>query len=157
LAATKNHQAFFFGLNKLSPLDDYPAVYAVIMIPTTVPSAITLSTDNDRSALAVDAPKAAIVVAMADPHVDFLCECGDCNAQSHNRRNSQKPAPHRIISSSIYAATKGNIYGLNAAPSGKFRCVRGRALPACATLMREHGGMRYNSGRQPQRIRPAES
>jgi hypothetical protein len=119
LAKTKKEttRASFFGLNKLSPLDDYLAVYAVIMIPTTVPSAITLSTDNDRSALAVDTPKAAIVVAMADPHVDFLCECGDCNTQSHNRRNSQKPAPHRIISSSIYAATKGTIYGLNAAPS----------------------------------------
>jgi hypothetical protein len=96
-------------------------VYAAIMIPTAVPSAIVLSTDNDRSAFTVDTPKAAIVVAMADPHVDFLCECGDCNAQSHNRRNYQKSAPHCTISFSIYAANEACIYGLNATPSGKFQ------------------------------------
>jgi hypothetical protein len=88
-------------LNQVSPVDDYLTVYAAIMIPTAVPSAIMLSTDNDRSAFAVDTPKAAIVVAMADPHVDFLRECRDCNAQSHNRRNNQKSAPHCTISSSM--------------------------------------------------------
>jgi hypothetical protein len=85
-------------LNQVSSVDDYFAVYAAIMIPTSVPSAIVLSTDNDRSAFTVDSPKAAIVVAMADPHVDILSECGNCNAQSHSRRNNQKPAPHCTIS-----------------------------------------------------------
>jgi hypothetical protein len=74
---------------------------AVIIIPTAVPSAIVLSTDNDSSAFAVDSPKAAIVIAMADPHVDILCECGDCHGQSYNRRNNKKPGPHCTISSSI--------------------------------------------------------
>jgi hypothetical protein len=86
-AKKETTKASFFGLNQVSPVDDYLAVYAAIMIPTAVPSAMVLSTDNDRSAFTVDTPKAAIVVAIADPHVDFLCECGDCNAQSHNRRN----------------------------------------------------------------------
>jgi hypothetical protein len=90
-----------FGLSQVSPVDDYLAVYDVITIPTAVPSAIVLSTDNDRSAFTVDSPKATIVVAMADPHVDILCECGDRNAQSYNRRNNQKPGPHCTISSSI--------------------------------------------------------
>jgi hypothetical protein len=108
-------------LNKVSSVDDYLAVHAAIVIPTTVPSAIVLSTDNDRSAFTVDTSKAAIVVAMADPHVDILCECGECNAQSHNRRNNKKLAPHLPISFPIYAATKADIYALNAAPSGKFQ------------------------------------
>jgi hypothetical protein len=108
-------------VNQVSPVNDYPAVYAAIMIPTAVPSTIVLSTDNDRSAFTVASPKAAIVIAMADPHVDILSECWDCNAQSHKRRNNQKPAAHRTISSSIYAAAKANIYTLNPASSGKFQ------------------------------------
>jgi hypothetical protein len=63
------------------------------MIPTAVPSAITITivvtTDNQRSAFAVNSPKPAIMVAVADPYVDILCERRECNAQSHNRRNNK--------------------------------------------------------------------
>ena len=90
----KETQGLLFGLSQVSPVDDYLAVYAALMIPTTVPSAIVLSTDNDRSAFTVDPSKTAVVVAMANPHVDILCECGECDAQSHNRRKNQKPTPH---------------------------------------------------------------
>jgi hypothetical protein len=103
LGTTKKEtlKASSLGLKQVSPVDDYLAVYATIMIPTAVPSAIVLSTDNDRSAFTVDSPKAAIVIAMADPYVDILCECGNNNAQSYNRRNNQKSGPHYTISSSI--------------------------------------------------------
>ena len=77
----------------VSPVNDYPAAY--VMNPPAGPSTIVLSTYNDGSAFTVDSPKAAIVIAMADPHVDILSERWHCNAQSHKRRNNQKPAPHR--------------------------------------------------------------
>jgi hypothetical protein len=59
----------------------------MITIKPAMPSAIAIvvTTDNHRSAFAVTSPKPAIMVAVADPYVDALCERGDCNAQSHNR------------------------------------------------------------------------
>jgi hypothetical protein len=78
-------------------------VHIAITVPAAVPSAIAIviTTDNHRSAFAVNSPKPAIMVAMANPYVDTLCECGDCNAQSHNRRNNKKSAPHCTISFSL--------------------------------------------------------
>jgi hypothetical protein len=58
-------------------------VHTAIMIPTAVPSAIAM--DNYRTAFAMNSSNPAMLVAVADAHVDVLCERGDCNAQSHNR------------------------------------------------------------------------
>jgi hypothetical protein len=73
------------------PIDDHLTVHAAIVIQTTVPSAITIviTADNHRTAFAVNSPKPAIMVAVAEPHVDILGECGDCDAQSYNRRNNE--------------------------------------------------------------------
>jgi hypothetical protein len=75
----------------VSPVADYLAVYAAIMIPTAVPSVIVLSTDNDRSAFTVDPSKTSIVVSMANPHVDILRECGECDAQSTIIEKTKSP------------------------------------------------------------------
>jgi hypothetical protein len=84
-------------------VDDYLAVHTSIMIPTAMPPtiAVVVATDNHRSAFAVNSPKPAIMVAVADPHVDILCERRDCNTQSHNRRNNKQTASHCTISSSM--------------------------------------------------------
>jgi hypothetical protein len=75
-------------------------VRTAIMIPTTVPSAIVIvvTTDNHRTAFAVNSSKPGIMVAVPNPHIDILCERGDCNTQSHNRRNDTKTAPHCTLS-----------------------------------------------------------
>jgi hypothetical protein len=92
------------------------------MIPTAMPStiAIVVATDNHRSAFAVNSPKPAIMVAVADPYVHLLCERGNCNTQSHNRRNNKKTASHCTISL-FHADLKADIPPLNAAAWGKFR------------------------------------
>jgi hypothetical protein len=61
------------------------------MIETAMPSAImiTVTTDNYGSAFAVRSPKPAVMVAVAEPNVNILCERGDCNAQSQNGRNNK--------------------------------------------------------------------
>jgi hypothetical protein len=90
------HEGLLF--ESILSVDNYLAVHSPIVIPTAMPSAAVVTTDNHRTAFAVDSSKPAIVVAVADPYVEFLCECGDCNAQSNNRRNNKKTAPHRTIS-----------------------------------------------------------
>jgi hypothetical protein len=84
-------------------VDGYLAVHTPIIIPTAMPSTIAtvVTTDNNRSAFAVNSPKPAIMVAVADPYVDILCERGNCNTQSHNRRNNKKTASHCTISFSM--------------------------------------------------------
>jgi hypothetical protein len=78
-------------------------VYTPITIKTPMPSpiAIAVTTDNHRSAFAVNSPKPAIMVAVADPYVNILCESGHCNAQSHDRPNNKKSAAHCQVSSSM--------------------------------------------------------
>jgi hypothetical protein len=91
------------GIDHALAVDDYLAVHTPIMIKTAMPSAIAIvvMTDNHCSAFAVHSPKPAIMVAVAEPYVDILCERGECNAQSHSRRNNKKTAPHCTISSSM--------------------------------------------------------
>jgi hypothetical protein len=92
-------EASLWDLHAL-PIDNHLAVNTAIMIPTAVPSAIAIvvTTDNHRTAFAVNSSKPAIMVAVPKPHIDILCERGDCDAQSHNRRNDTKTAPHCTIS-----------------------------------------------------------
>jgi hypothetical protein len=98
------------------------------MIPTAVPS--TIAMDNYRTAFAMNSSKPAIMVAVADAHVDILCERGHCNAQSHNRRNNKKTAPHCTISSLMPLESRQFI---NAAPCGKFQRLLGEV---CASFAR---------------------
>jgi CheY-like chemotaxis protein len=95
--------ASFFRIDHVLAVDDCLAVHTPIMIPTAVPSttAVVVATNNHRSAFAVNSPKPAIMVAVADPYVDILCERRDCNTKSHNRRNNKKTASHCTISSSM--------------------------------------------------------
>jgi hypothetical protein len=94
LAKKEATKASFLRIDHALALDDYLAVHTPIVIPTAMPStiAIVVATDNHRSAFAVNSPKPAIMVAVADPHVDVLCERRDCNTQSH-RHCSWSEAP----------------------------------------------------------------
>ena len=80
-----------------------PAVYAAIMIPVAVPSAIMVTfTANYHSSagavFGVSTRNPAIMVTVTNSDVQLLCERRDCNAQSHYRRKKKKTAAHCTIS-----------------------------------------------------------
>lgn len=107
------------------------------MIPAAVPSAIAIvvTTDNHRTAFAVNSSKPAIMVAVPKPHIDILCERGDCNAQSHNCRNNKKTATF-----------------INAAPRGKFQRLPGEVCAGFARgILLVHDGLGQSVGNAENR------